>query len=112
MCEWPKLRGEVLILAANETTGLWRVFGCGARRGFVVEGESRRRREYRSLRPRFSSTIHYFPYHDLSTFLSISQQGRISHLQNFLITFSSLIPSLDNRTKNNNRRACTSERLA
>lgn len=21
MCEWPKLRGEVLILAANETTG-------------------------------------------------------------------------------------------
>lgn len=38
--------------------------------------------------------------------------GRISHLQNFLITFSSLIPSLDNRTKNNNRRACTSERLA
>lgn len=38
--------------------------------------------------------------------------GRISHLQNFLITFSSLIPSLDNRTKNNNRRACSSERLA
>lgn len=25
MCEWPKLRGEVLILAANETTvaGVW-----------------------------------------------------------------------------------------
>lgn len=96
MCEWPKLRGEVLILAANETTGLWRVFGCGARRGFVVEGESRRRREYRSLRPRFSSTIHYFPYHDLSTFLSISDGSLIFKIFSlpFLPLFRHLIIGL------------------